>query len=369
MVKEVAEMSTLNPLESLIKSNAPLVSVAMPVYNGEKYLAEAIDSVLQQTFKDFELIIIDDGSTDGSLEILKTYQKLDSRIILISRENRNLTTTLNEIIDLARGAWVARMDQDDISLPHRFERELECLEVTNADICGSWIQFFGAGDRRIWRTFHTDQAIKVDMLFKCPFAHPSVMMKTELIKKLRYDCAWEKAEDYELWTRAAISGWRMTNVQEVLLHYRRHSQQISSATVVTQKKITAQIQELYSINFAGEFGINGDDLKQFVTFGRSRGAINVIKFQEVLVGLLEQSSKETKTAVSHGVARICYRGIVQHPDAVKMLINLLEKYDVKISLWVRFQLMVVRLFRINFDTPTFNNLVKLHSFFKGVGRT
>ena len=127
----------------------PLISVAMPVYNGERYLAKAIDSILAQTFADFELIIIDDGSTDNSLQVLHEYQKRDARIRLVARENRNLATTLNDLIDLARGKWIARMDQDDIALPHRFERQLQWLEETGADICGSWVKFFGTTDRRI----------------------------------------------------------------------------------------------------------------------------------------------------------------------------------------------------------------------------
>src|SRR6185369_4386478 len=124
----------------------PLISVVLPVYNGEKYLAEAIDSILGQTLTDFELIIIDDGSTDNSLAILKQYKQRDNRIRLIARENRNLATTLNDLIDLAQGEWVARMDQDDIALPHRFEKQLQWLEQTGADICGSSIRFFGTSD-------------------------------------------------------------------------------------------------------------------------------------------------------------------------------------------------------------------------------
>src|SRR6266568_274661 len=235
-------MNNTNLHTQVADQAAPLISVVLPVYNGEQYLAEAIDSILAQTFTNFELIIIDDGSTDNSLGILKQYQYLDSRIRLIARENRNLATTLNDSIDLARGVWVARMDQDDIALSHRFERQLQWLEQTEADICGSWIKFFGTADKRIIKQPQTDQAIKMQLLFGAPFAHPSVMMKTALVRRLRYDKAWEKAEDYDLWERAAHAGWQMTNVQEVLLLYRQHATQITTHASNQNHMLTQKIR-------------------------------------------------------------------------------------------------------------------------------
>ena len=132
-----------------IKQKSPLISVILPVYNAEKYLAEAIDSILNQTFTDFEFIIINDGSTDNSLSILQSYQTQDSRIRLFSRENKGIVMTMNEGIDLARGEWLARMDADDIAMPSRFERQLQHLKETSADICGAWIEFFGNTRQRI----------------------------------------------------------------------------------------------------------------------------------------------------------------------------------------------------------------------------
>ncbi len=225
-------------------ASLPLLSVVMPVYNGEKYLAEAIDSILAQTFNDFEIIMIDDGSTDGSLSILRQYEARDARIKLISRENRNLATTLNDSIDIARGVWIARMDQDDIAVPCRFEKQLQWLERTRADMCGSWVQRFGTRDKRLIRLCETDEAIKIRMLFANPFAHPTVMMRRELARKLRYDKTWEKAEDYDLWERAAEAGWIMSNVPEVLLLYRLHGTQISSDTPL-QHQLCQKIRRRY----------------------------------------------------------------------------------------------------------------------------
>lgn len=221
---------------------SPTISVLLPVYNGEKYLAEAIDSILAQTFTDFELIVINDGSTDGTLANLQHYQTIDTRIRLVSRENKGLVATLNEGVNLARGEWLARMDQDDIALPHRFERQLQWLAQTNADICGSWVQFFGDAYQGILTHPQSTAAIKVEALFMSPFVHSSVMMKTALVRQLHYDGEFEHTEDYDLWVRAAHAGWIMTNVSEVLLHYRQHATQISSNDSLRQQALSQKIR-------------------------------------------------------------------------------------------------------------------------------
>ncbi|WP_310492783.1 glycosyltransferase family 2 protein [Dechloromonas sp.] len=232
-------------------SNEPLISVVLPVYNGEQYLPAALDSILAQTLRDFEIIAIDDGSTDGTLAILRDYERKDSRIRVVTRGNMNLPNTLNEGVDLARGTWIARMDHDDVAMPHRFERQIAWLMHTGADIAGSWIRPFGSGDRRIVKHATTDDAIKVEMLFGSPFAHPTVMMRTELVRLLRYDPAWHGAEDYDLWERAVTAGWSMSNVPEVLLNYRMHPEQISTSTRSGQQRLTYKIQHRYFKSMCG----------------------------------------------------------------------------------------------------------------------
>lgn len=211
----------------VIDAIAPVISVVLPVYNGEKYIAEAMESILCQTYRDFEFIVIDDGSTDGSLPILRKYRDMDSRIRLISRENRGLVATLNEGIDLARGEWIARMDADDISLLDRFEKQMMWLQKTGADICGGGMKLFGARICRTWCYEQDDDAIKLQLCFNVPFAHPTVVIRTELAQKHPYDRIAKHGEDYDLWTRLALAGARMTNVKETVLHYRVHAQQIS----------------------------------------------------------------------------------------------------------------------------------------------
>lgn len=143
-----------------------LISVILPVYNGEKYLKEAIESILNQTYTNFEFIIIDDGSKDSSLEIIKEYEKEDERIVAVSRENKGLIATLNEGIEKAKGKYIARMDQDDISLPNRFEEQLKIMENDKEIVvCGSWINVFGENRKeKISKYFQYDKEIKANLI-------------------------------------------------------------------------------------------------------------------------------------------------------------------------------------------------------------
>lgn len=205
------------------KGTEPLVSVVLPVYNGEKYLAEAIDSILAQTFANFELIMINDGSTDASQQILKEYEQRDHRVKVILRENRGLATTLNDSIAIARGAWIARMDQDDISHPERFSKQVALLEAEGADICGChWLVINPAGktiDANI--TPLTQESVAAYLSYTVPFAHGSVMMRKSFLTEnsLKYDRV-KFAEDYDLWIRMFEANAKFTNVDEFLFKYR-----------------------------------------------------------------------------------------------------------------------------------------------------
>lgn len=295
-------------------ASSPCISVILPVYNGEKYLVEAIKSILAQTFRDYELIIINDGSTDGSLDILQVYEKLDTRIRLISRENRNLATTLNESIDLARGKWIARMDQDDIALPHRFERQLQWLEHTQADICGSWVRRFGTSDKRVVRLHQSDEAIKIQMLFANPFAHPSVMMRTELAKQLRYDKLWEQAEDYDLWERAAEAGWKMTNVPEVLLLYRLHGTQISTATE-RMHQLRQKIRRRYWLSVIQSMQLDSACIDEVLAVEEPNSSIqNMDIVEKALTELLLQTDGEARDVMFSHAMRLYLRLAADCPD-------------------------------------------------------
>jgi glycosyltransferase involved in cell wall biosynthesis len=209
-----------------MQKNSPLISVILPVYNAERYVGQAIESILGQTLGDFELIVIDDGSTDSSSDVIKRYAAQDRRIVPVSRENRGLVATLNEGIDLARGQWIARMDADDIALPNRFERQIAHLRQTGADLCGGAVRCFG-NRKAVWRFPISHEGCEVQLLFDVPFAHPTVIGRKELFATLRYDPAFETSEDYDLWQRVWAAGYRMINVPDVVLRYQVHGGQVS----------------------------------------------------------------------------------------------------------------------------------------------
>lgn len=208
----------------------PQVTVLMPVYNGEKYLREAIDSILNQTFTDFEFLIIDDGSTDSSIKIISSYP--DSRIKLIKNDNnQGLVYSLNKGLYLAQGEYIARMDCDDISLPKRLEKQLQFLNTnSNVGTIGTWVQVINAQKepQTIWQYPSEDFAIKWSLCFNSPFAHPSVMFKKNLILSINgYDQNMTNAEDYDLWWRLSkITSF--ANLPEILLLYRQHNNSVTA---------------------------------------------------------------------------------------------------------------------------------------------
>lgn len=224
-----------------MNSNNILISVVMPVYNAEKYLDEAIQSILTQTYNNFEFIIINDGSTDKSLEIIEKYKNQDERIILISRENKGLIYSLNEGIKKSKGKYIARMDADDISLPERFQKQISLLEKENGDICGChWIVVNESGKIIECSSVPlTHSSFILYLSYSVPFAHGSVMIRKTFFQDLGilYGCGEAKyAEDYELWLKLYDLGAKFVNVNEFLFYYRQFNQSLSQINFKRNRK-------------------------------------------------------------------------------------------------------------------------------------
>jgi len=206
----------------------PKVSVIMPAYNAEKYIAEAIDSILGQTFGDFEFIILNDCSADRTEEIILSYD--DPRIVYLQNEgNLGVAATLNKGLAAVKGEYIARMDADDISLPERFAKQVKYLDEHNdVAVLGCSIERFSSDRSLDIRSFSADvDSMMVDMLFACGVAHPSVMMRTEVIRSLGgYDEEFNGLEDYELWCRV-LEKHKITTLPDVLLRYRIHGSQVT----------------------------------------------------------------------------------------------------------------------------------------------
>lgn len=221
----------------------PLVTVLMPVYNGEKYLKEAIKSILNQTFRDFEFLIIDDGSIDKSAEIIASFN--DTRIRLERNEaNLGLIKTLNKGFRLSKGKYIARMDCDDISLPKRLSAQANFMEKhPEIGVCGSWVKIVGLKQSFISKYPQNHEEARAYLLFNTPFAHPAVIIRKEIIEKyqLEYDENYKHAEDYELWSRI-IEHTKISNIPKVLLRYRMHPESVSKKNSSIQAENSNKIR-------------------------------------------------------------------------------------------------------------------------------
>ena len=342
----------------------PTVSVILPVFNGEKYIGDAIESVLDQTFRDFELIIINDGSTDGTLTLLERYRRSDSRVVIVSRENKGLVETLNEGISLATGFWIARMDADDVAHPNRFERQLHWLQQTDADICGSWIKYFGTSDRRVLQHPESDEAIKAEMLFGSPFAHSTVMMKTELVSQLLYSKEWETCEDYDLWERAVHAGWRMTNVQQVLLSYRLHKAQVSSITSVRQRELSQKIRYRYWGFMCDSLHLKPVWIEKVLALRETAVCTTHMDMVDAAFDtLLTQFQGAARVAVFHHMTRLYLRAAGNCRDIVPRWSRLNDRFGTGFAATVKAELFFLSTFRVRPDTKFHAQLRKIYSNF------
>lgn len=220
----------------------PQVTVLMPVYNGEPYLRAAIDSILNQSFTDFEFLIINDGSTDQSLKTIKSCK--DRRIRLVNqRSNLGLIETLNRGFAIAKGRLIARMDCDDICMPERLNKQVAFMEEhPGVGVCGTWIEYF-MGKELVMNFPVTHEEIVQAMPYFNPMAHPTLVIRREVLQtqSVLFDAAYPHVEDYELWTRL-VQVTRFANLPEVLLKYRIHPQQVGRVHSEKQAELIKSIQ-------------------------------------------------------------------------------------------------------------------------------
>ena len=218
----------------------PRVSVIMPVYNAAPYLAKAVESILAQSFGDFEFLIHDDGSADGSLKILHDYAAKDSRVIVTTGTNEGIVATLNRLIGTARAPLLARMDGDDIALPERLEIQVARMETEPEIVAlGSQVEIIDEAGRLIRRTHQpTDHETMIERHVKTvqpQLYHPSTLLRSEAFHAVGgYRKDFNKVEDFDLWLRLEERG-RLANCQEVLLKYRVHSSSVSHSNSAMQR--------------------------------------------------------------------------------------------------------------------------------------
>jgi len=195
----------------------------MCVCNGGNFLDESINSILSQTYGDFDFLIIDDGSTDGSSEIIQKYKALDNRIAVITHDRPlGLGVSLNEGVLKATTQWIARMDADDVSINDRLQKQISYIENNNVDVIGGWAMDIDEDGCDIdVRRVPSSQSEIYKYVWTCPFIHPSVVFKRESILKVGSYPLIGRRQDYDLWFRCVAAGLKMANLPEVLIKYRQ----------------------------------------------------------------------------------------------------------------------------------------------------
>ena len=223
----------------------PVVSIIMPVYKTAPFLCEAMDSILAQTFTDYELIVLNDCSPDDAESILDTYS--DPRIVRYKGEkNVGLSNILNVGIGMARGKYIARMDSDDLSCPERLQIQVDFLENhPEIDLVSAGMQLFGAKEG-VWTRERNPEKVRIVALYHSPILHASSVWRKESFERngLRFRQEMVPSEDYDLWTRAMVKGLKLVNLPQVLYKYRIHSAQATTNTELIAQK-DRQVQQNY----------------------------------------------------------------------------------------------------------------------------
>jgi len=246
--------------------NNPKITVLMAVYNGEKYLKKAIDSILNQTFKNFEFLIINDGSTDNTVKILQNYK--DPRIkIVTNKKNLGLVKSLNKGLDIARGEYIARMDADDISLPNRLRTQLDFMKKNKKYVVvGSSVEVIDEKGNIIttWRREGDPLLLKWKLIVSPSIMHSTAFFKKNIIiKEGKYNIEFKDAEDFELWSRLSDK-YLLSNIEKPLVQYRIHD----SSVMGTLRKINDNEAHFKVIrnNLSKYIDFNEEDVHLFKLF-------------------------------------------------------------------------------------------------------
>ena len=258
------------------------ISVILPVYNSQEFLSQSINSILNQTYKNFELIIINDGSTDNSKEICKYFSKKDNRIIFIDKDHEGLTKSLNKALKIAKGKYIARQDADDVSLPERFEKQINWfLKNERRVLCGTNCKILNNNNfyKNNKSLKFTNSGIKKKLKYSNCFVHSTAMFLRNSSQKLgNYDENLEYAQDYDLWWKLATLG-EVGNLNEKLLILRNRENSISVKNKNNQTlNFIQSCVKFYAYN-KKIVGINENkDLKFYENNNLTKNKIKVMKY-------------------------------------------------------------------------------------------
>ena len=289
--------------------NTPLLSVLMPVFNSERFVAEAIESILNQTFKDFEFLILDDASTDNSLEIVKDFEKKDSRIKVFQNEkNLGVVESRNKLINLSKGKYIAWLDSDDIALENRFEEQIKFLEThPEIGMVGAYPEIIDENGKKTgtwW--FETDpKKLKIELFFHSPFLSSSVVIRRSSLPIELYDHRFPVAEDFDLYSKIAEKS-DIANIPRFLVKYRINSKGLSKSNTEKMEQLAVQVIKEH----AERLGIKLEE--GTIKHLRKPKTASKITFEEIgkiekslilLKDLLSENSPFDKTAVTEVIQK------------------------------------------------------------------
>ena len=267
-----------------ILNASPLVSIVMPVYNIATFLLECIPSILEQDYDNFELIIVDDGSTDQTTDAIHSF--LDNRIVHVRREH-DYMASMNAGIRLVKGKYIMRMDADDLMLQGRIRKQVEYMEAhPEVDVCGSGMKNFGKDDSSLYGlTRHT--SVISSLLLYNTMAHPTVIMRKESVDRYiakhgtLYDKEYVYAEDYRLWTCMAMEGYRFDNIKEMLIKHRISSQAVTSIYAKESQCTAEKIKTEYLKYAIQEISQQGEMFERIIDDIMNLSRANLLNLQDI----------------------------------------------------------------------------------------
>lgn len=319
------------------------VSVIIPCYNVAEYVEESVRSIMEQTYKNLEIICIDDGSTDSTKEILLGLAREDARVVLSSNEiNRGLINTLNNAIDLSTGDFIARMDADDVSNRKRIEKQLFFLQKNNLDICGSYIHLLNSQGQYLnkGRCFISSVCgVQLLSMFDSPIIHPTALAKSSILKENKYSCDANSyvVEDYELWCRLIRKGYRIGVLPERLLYYRLNpnGESFSKRDIQNNNHIlVSMLQQCFFLDFTLK--------KESISLISGKGVnCELLKYLH-LKGCLHDIEKITQSFLSHPKLSQCDReDIIRWSHFKKIYVNLIFiKYSTRYFKFISFFILL-----------------------------
>lgn len=331
----------------------PLISVILPVYNGERFLRETIESVLNQTYKNFEFIIINDGSTDSSKEITSSYE--DNRIVHLNLEqNRGVSNARNMGIALSKGEYIAFCDADDLCVPERLQCQLDyLLSHPTVDVCGSaYIIFSENGEEGLIQPLQTDQEIK-EYFFKgnC-MGQPTIMGKAAVFREYQYNPELEASEDYDLWARMGAGGVIFANLSSPLIRYRAHATQASKTKAMLLDRTAKAVCANYTVVFLDNSLISGYANSRELSFS------DFETFVKELAITCASKAKDINTFRSL-IALQCRKLNVFGISSFIKVVKITVIYKIRFPSKYLLNLFLLSLLSIKKDSSLFNTLTKL----------